>query len=81
MQNLHRWTIFHENQVWGEYDTLKFVLQELPEKVIIHNSNPNTSFFNCTWYQKDLTPILLADVPKEIRALCLVLDIDAGMGP
>ena len=27
------------------------------------------------WYRCDLTPVLLTDVPVELRALCLLLDI------
>ena len=65
-------TVFYATLVYAQYDFLETsVLIELPDGCYIHVAKMHTPH----WYRKDLSPVLIEDVPKEIKMLCLLMGI------
>ena len=64
-------TVFYAGMLYGEFNKDSPVrLHELPDGVYIHVKR-DTMLKG--WYLKDLTPVLLADVPKELLTYLLIL--------
>jgi len=71
-------TVFYAGMVHSEHSNIKpKVRLDLPEGCYIFlNSKYRDApqvFASDGWYRKDLTPVLLEDVPKELRVLQLIL--------
>lgn len=66
--------MFYATLLYGEYafDHRFPFLKDLPEGVFIYLPN---EFSRSKWYLKDLTPVLLEDVPKPIQALALLMGL------
>lgn len=64
--------VFYAGLVYGTYpwDELKNKLIELPDGIYLYDP---TDRWGSKWYLKDLTPMLIEDVPKELRATVLLL--------
>ena len=69
--------VFYATLLYGEYEYTQWchsLRLELPDGCYIRyqryawRGDP-------IWYRKDLTPVLIEDVPKEIKALCLLMGI------
>ena len=68
--------IFYGTLIYGEctmanIKNTSFRL-DLPDDCLLYFKPP---LFDRHWYRKDLTPVLIEDVPKEIKMLCLVMGI------
>lgn len=71
---MKRFTVFHNNQLYAEHDAPQSMwLNGIPERALIHCKDAKGIQGDPKWLRKDLTPVLLADVPKETRALLLLL--------
>ena len=73
-------TVFYAGMLYSQVNEIKsgFTI-DLPDGVYIYfdrSQNPKkpTQFGYNGWYRKDLTPVLLEDVPKELRMLQLLLN-------
>lgn len=67
-------TVFYGKQIYGKYDRVTSRnLMDMPDGVYIYWKNHSNA--NKCWYLKDLTPVLLEDVPKSLRALALILNL------
>lgn len=76
---IHQATLLRRNSVYVFYATLLYgeysrtpSLAELPEGCYLYYPMDN---YKKHWYLKDLTPVLLEDVPKPLRALVLLMNI------
>jgi hypothetical protein len=64
-------TVFYADRVYSRLPTMsRSERLELPEDAILYFA---TDTLHVHWYRKDLTPMLLEDVPKALRAWVLVL--------
>lgn len=64
--------VFYAGMVYAEYDSNQALIKarpELPDGVFLHL--PHAS--GRPWFLKDLTPVLLSDVPPELQLLNLLL--------
>lgn len=74
-----RFTVFYGNQIYGEWESweiLRPLMKEMPDGVYlleIHEINKRMGYTG--WYNKDLTPVLEADVPPYLKHLQLVLSL------
>lgn len=68
---MSRYYVFYATLLYGEYSTYK-VLPTLPDGVYIYKPEDRGGGY---WFLKDLTPVLIKDVPKELRALVLLMGI------
>ena len=71
---MSRYYVFYATLLYGEYSrsfTYK-ELQALPDGVYIYEPEDRDGDY---WFLKDLTPVLIEDVPKELRALVLLMCI------
>lgn len=72
-------TVFYANQVLLEADKpMAGMFIALPDGAYVYfersrKPSPKSVFDRWGWYRKDLTPVLLEDVPKELRVLQLIL--------
>ena len=67
------WYVFYGIQLYGTYIPFRNVpFQELPDGCYIYHPSDRLKKY---WYLKDITPVLLEDVPKELRTLCLLIGI------
>ena len=66
--------VFYATLLYGEYPArLGWTqLNELPDGCYLYYPLDNHEKH---WYLKDLTPVLIEDVPKELRALVLIMGI------
>lgn len=72
---MSRLRVFYATLLYGEYTYETFtneVRMALPEGCYLHFTPPLSERH---WYRLDLTPVLIEDVPKEIKMLCLVMGI------
>lgn len=61
-------TGFYAGKIYDEWDRLTVAeLVDLPDDIYLYCRNPDQ------WYLKDHTPVLLEDVPKELRLWVLLL--------
>lgn len=62
----------HAETVLAEYPKgpTRSELRQLPDDVVVFFPECSQRVF---WYRKDLTPMLLQDVPKQARAMVLLL--------
>lgn len=60
--------IFYGEQIYDQYQSISDTtpMHELPDGVYIYLVSPNE------WYLKDLTPVLLTDVPKAYLTMLLL---------
>ena len=71
-------TVFYAGMLHSEHNNMKpDVRLDLPDGCYIflnrkYAGNPS-AFALQGWYRKDFTPVLLEDVPKELRMLQLLL--------
>lgn len=69
--------VFYATLLYGEYEASTFrelPRQELPDGCYIRY--PHAPWWSdYLWYRKDLIPVPLKDVPKEIKALCLIMGL------
>ena len=66
--------VFYASLVYKEYTPEETIHpHDLPDGVYIHVVNSKFSDMKNTWYLKDLTPVLIADVPKELLLLKLLM--------
>ena len=67
-----RYWVFYAGLLYGEYTDLRY-LHGFPDGAYIYRPHdPDKKY----WYMSDLTPVLDIDVPKELKMLCLVLNIN-----
>lgn len=60
--------VFYAGLLYSEEPAFsKMWLLDLPDGAYVYFTKPNE------WYRKDLTPVLLEDVPKELRLQILLL--------
>ena len=67
-----KYTVFYGTQVFGEYAEWPGRVSNIPDGAYIRH-NPSGHWFLIQWDQS--TSINLCDIPKEIQALCLLLNI------
>lgn len=73
-------TVFYAGMVHSEMDKpMAGFTIDLPDGVYLYfdrlqKPGPKSVFDRWGWYRKDLTPVLLEDVPKELRVLQLILN-------
>lgn len=71
---MKRFTIFYEGRIYGEFDEPQATwLNGLPAKAYLYCRDATGREGDPKWLRKDLTPVLTADVPKEIRTMALIL--------
>ena len=63
---------FYGHQLYGEY-AYSPSRAEVPEGTLLYY--PSDPISKKHWYSMDYCPVLLADVPKPIRALVLLMGI------
>lgn len=64
-------TGFYAGQIYDEWDRLTGgEVVDLPDGIYLYFQDDRQDRH---WYMKDLTPVLLEDVPKELRLLVLLL--------
>lgn len=68
---MSRYYVFYATLLYGEYSTYEALLT-LPDGVYIYKPKNHSGSY---WFLKDLTPVLIEDVPKELRALVLLMGI------
>lgn len=66
--------VFYGQQLWSE-TAYTPPLRDLPDGAYLYYAQPPHPGLPARWYRKDLTPVLLEDVPKELKTLCLLLGI------
>ncbi len=73
------YTIFYGTQIYGSYGVMNLPpINDIPDGVYIYDSEGvYTNKYNklCHWSDKWLDPLLEEDVPKELRALALILNL------
>lgn len=73
-----RYTVFYGTQLYGEYTDLKSIYP-LPDEVYqggyLYDAQPYTPNGEVHWMRLDRTPVLIEDVPKELRAFALILNL------
>ena len=69
---MSRYYVFYATLLYGEYDSYYLDLHSFPDGVYIYEPEDHDGDY---WYLKDLTPVLIEDVPKELRALVLLMGI------
>jgi hypothetical protein len=67
------WTIFFAGMLYDEVDDMHRIRFDLPDGVYIYRRERYDNDKDRQWFLKDLTPILLDDVPQEYRTLLLLL--------
>ena len=67
--------MFYATLVYGEYDEKIPPLHDLPDGVIIYFTKKQ---FGRHWYLKDLTPVLLEDVPVALKTMVLLMGYGHG---
>ena len=65
-----RYYVFYATLLYGEYASL--YLHSFPDGVYIYEPKARGGNY---WFLKDLTPVLIEDVPKELRALVLLMGV------
>lgn len=74
-------TMFYGVQLYGEFDRWRdFWNSDINSEVYngAYVYSPYTAKvdrIDCPWYRSDCTPVLLEDVPKELRAYVLILNL------
>lgn len=72
---MKRFTIFYKGSVWGSAESpSKVMLWSLPEKAYLYCREASGVGRDVKWLRKDLTPVLPADVPKELQLLVLLME-------
>ena len=67
---MKRIQVFYATLLYAEYPVpvWKLPLHDFPDGVFIYDGGVT----KC-WYLKDLTPVLIEDVPKELRTMLLLM--------
>ena len=69
----YRFYVFYATLLYGEYTSFKELrAADLPDGVYLYEPEDKDGDY---WFLKDLTPVLPEDVPKELKALCLIMGI------
>lgn len=66
--------VFYGQQLYGEWKYFPTYL-ETPEGALYYCATAPYMYNPCQWFNRDLTPILLEDVPKQLRTLVLLMGI------
>lgn len=69
-----KFTVFYGTQLFGEYDKLPSFIdvgEEVYNSAYVYMKGKQIS----GWYRLDNTPVLIEDVPKELRAFILILNL------
>lgn len=69
-----RYILFYANLIYDKMETLRG-LDSFPDGLIIYDSRPFWGVLDTQWHNKDLTPILLEDVPAELKLQVLLLGV------
>lgn len=71
---MKRFTVFYAGLVYGEFEDAKSQwLYALPDGVYLYCREASGRQGDPKWLLKDLTPVLLEDVPKELRMNVLLM--------
>ena len=78
------YTVFYGTQVVGEYANTKEMKLDIPVDGDIYQGgycylgaahNHEWAVRGPGWYRIDMTPVLLEDVPKQLRTMALLLNL------
>jgi hypothetical protein len=72
------YTLFYGTQVAGEYNDLRVARKEYPVDTDVYQGAYvywHEGAAKHKWYRMDTTPVLMDDVPKELRLMALLLNI------
>ena len=71
---MKRITVFYAGLIYEEFeDPNKLRLHELPDGAYIHLHRASGGPGDPKWLKKDFTPVLIEDVPKELRTMLLLM--------
>lgn len=74
-----KYTVFFGHQIYAQYENMSAMRKDLyphtDVQVAVYNGGHVYDSASQEWYRPDMTPVLIEDVPAELRMLHLILNL------